>query len=369
MRVCRITRLSGFAVLVLAIVNLAPTAATPDQAITRYQALANEGVLDSTYADILITIGRSLTAVSGRFSNMAVNSAPRPGTLTILVAPVTLDGLSPDPALQAGNFSSLPGTNLIFVDKNYLDQLRAAATIYARQRDVKIRDIAQVIMLDGPEIAAAQYLGNGADWRSRGDRLADGLFDGAVAFLLAHEMGHLILNHPLPLRFQVHSSVPTLCGEFRGPQSTKCRKLEVEADVFATGLITKVILQPPFRPILHYDIGTHFLMEMELARMTDKLAAALEPDQIAVLPPSEQARLKTGTTQRLRARPGSADFKKILLVRSTHPAWAFRLFNVLESIAHVPNSIYYNDLPDPGDRTVLTMLLDKVCPQETADHP
>lgn len=268
-----------------------------------------------------------------------------------------------------GTLRALPEQRIILADARYLAQIKAASEIYlnsVRQQDqsVKTYDALVLAMVEGPDQAVRSRLGERADWRVGTNEL----FEGAVAFLVAHEMGHVAaglestpagpLRLPRGLKAQDRDR-SWACASLVGNEVNDRRAEEAEADAFAADLLGKIPHPASAPRRLRFEHGTLFLQNAELG----KVVAAL-----AVLSPRGQNLMRIAGVW---LNPEVLDAMRDTLGRDagmiqtafppSHPAQVERLMDVAAQFSTNPMSAYYGETDNAAERGVWSLLIQNVC--------
>ena len=266
-----------------------------------------------------------------------------------------------------GTFLAFPPQRLILGDAQYLAEVKAAADIYwhavsLRDGSVKTYDALLIAKVEGPDNAVHSRLGPYADWRAGSNELAD----GAIAFLLAHEMGHLAIGiDPKledPIRLPHGLTGPDrdrfwACANLVGPQVAGTREQEAEADAYAARLLARLPAATSPRR-LRYEHGTLFLRNAEIGMVVAGLVTTWPRGQMlldrAALPIDRDAVRAYGAT--LERDAGMIE----TVFPSSHPAQVNRMFGVYEVFANTPQSAYYGD-SDQHDAQMWQVLIQLMC--------
>ena len=180
-----------------------------------------------------------LAAQARQWPRSHVNGPYDPGALNVYLIDTAAGANLPD------NVGRLRATLMILVDADYLAQVKAAADLSwastsRAERLVSHFDALAATQVEGPDAAMRSRLGSGADWR----RGTNELFDGAAAFLIAHEMAHVLAGLDSALEGPVRRP-PGLqgrdadrfwaCSNLVGEKITGTRQQEADADQYAAG--------------------------------------------------------------------------------------------------------------------------------------
>jgi hypothetical protein len=256
-----------------------------------------------------------------------------------------------------------PKQRVIVADARYVAELKAAAEIYFelvdRDRSLKMGDTLIAALTEGPDRAVRSRLGSNFDWRED----TNSFFDGALAFLLAHEMGHVELTlapeeRVRPPRLEGRDRDRAwACESLVGDYVNRRRREEVEADAYAMRLIGAI--PHPKRKGLRYEHGTMYLHTAQLGVVTATLAA-LSPgaNQLALaagvgVSPSASRAMSEGLSREVgmiqTAFPAS------------HPSQVDRMFEIVRAFSRNPASICCDNLDDADNRSTWDMLVRRNC--------
>jgi hypothetical protein len=184
-------------------------AAAQDRAGRIAQKLESAGVLDSYFPDVVYEVASTLAqAAPGRWQGVQVNQRPRAGWLHIymidagrlppgnLLADEGVDGLTTSD-LEAGAAAD-EASDTIFVNTAAWKRLAAATVI--TQFKAKTGLIAALALVDAAKPDKVSKLWAPATLSQNSPKMKNvgRLLRGALAFVLAHEMGHLLIGRAKP---------------------------------------------------------------------------------------------------------------------------------------------------------------------------
>ncbi len=311
-------------------------------------------------------IARVLAARAGASVRAQVNGPYDAGAVNIYL--VDTQKAAPDLSGRLrGTLLAFPPQRLILADAAYLAEVKAGADIYwnsVRRRDgaVKTYDALLIALVEGPDNAVRSRLGPDADWRRGSNELAD----GAIAFLLAHEMGHLALG--IDPALEGWTARPRglagadrdrfwACANLVGANVAGTREQEAEADQIAARLLAGLPAATPPRR-LRYEHGTLFLRNAEIGKVVATLVTLSPRGQMlldrAALPMNRDAIRALGA--RLDRDAGMIE----TVFPPSHPAQVDRMFGVYEVFAETPQSAYYGD-SDQHDAQMWRLLIQLMC--------
>ena len=280
------------AVIALVCLHGAPAAAQ-DRAGRIAQKLESAGVLDSYFPDVVQEVAYTLVlAAHGRWREVQVNQQPRAGWLHIylidarrlpadnLLAGEEVEGFT-KPRLDAGAIADEDSAS-IFLNTAMWKRL-AAATLMT-QTKLQPDLTSALALIDAVGLDKVKKFWTPATWLQKSPAIqnAGNFMRGALAFVLAHEMGHLLIggakgsDEPDQLRLsrmtkrqqdEARACPALLLKGFREKQ-----KHEMAADMAAAALLgeqCRIGRDGKLRHLI-YMLGTGWYL---LASMNDKLLA------------------------------------------------------------------------------------------------
>jgi len=319
--------------------------------------LRARGMLDATLQQQVRDVLAVLVASAGQWPRGEVNGDHDPRALNVYL-------VKGDVGLR-GTLRAFPQQRIVLADAGYVAEIKAATEMYTeslvrRDRSVKMADTLASAMVEGPDQAVRSRLGPAADWRED----TNGLFDGAVAFLLAHEMGHIHLgiaaNSPGRPRLGLTGrdrDRAWACGTLVGEDVNRRREEERQADAYAVRLLGAI--RHPSRAGLRYEYGTMFLQVAELGKVAAALAA-LSPNA------DQQARaagfgVSPATRQAMAVTLGRTTGMVERAFPDSHPAQVQRLFDVVDAFSRIPMSECCRDLDTANHRSMWGMIVQATC--------
>lgn len=251
--------------------------------------LERAGVIDAYFPEIAFDVASGLAqAVPGQWRGVVVNSAHRAGWLNIylidaqrmpedgLLADEGIENLTPG-NLRAGAVAD-EGTGTIFLNTATWKRLTAATMM--TQTKVQPDLTAALASVDAIGLDAARKFWNPAALSvdTPANQRTGWLVRGALAFVLAHEMGHLRIGQskseePDKLRLNLtprQQDERRACPELVEIESRQRKKQEQAADLAGAGLLgqqCRIGVDGELRHLI-YMLGTTWYF---LASMSDKL--------------------------------------------------------------------------------------------------
>lgn len=331
-------------------------------------------LVDDTLRAQVSDVVSVLVARSGRWSRGQVNGRYDSQGLNVYLLDVTAPGAKSAPDAVAGlrgTLQALPAQRMVLVDARYLAEIKVATQLYmhslGRDRSVKAADVLVAATIEGPDEALGSRLGNEADWRGGTNEI----FDGAVAFLVAHEMGHLAagvapastgrISIPQGLRGRDRDRF-WACSSLVGDAVNSRRREEAQADAFAAELLGSIPHLSARR--LRYEHGTMFLHGAELGKVAAALAALTSDDSLARAPGFS---VNPATVRAMAGTLGRGTGLVQTAFPEAHPAQAERLLDIADGLARNPRSTYYGDSDGALYRSMLSLIVRRACaPIESA---
>lgn len=258
--------------------------------LARLQAL---GVLDSwMQREVLAAAMPLVQASGGRFSGVQVNDFPRPGWLSIYLvdsARMPDDAAIADGGVALGREQLSAGawthgeSGTILLDTAYWKRLTAATLMTQRKSPAPLPQALATVDARGLSAVRPWWDEAGLMQDTPENRGTGMLIRGAVAYALAHEMGHVgqassradgagLPSHAPPRSDPRLRDRAGACDEFRRPEDEAQRNAEREADRHAARLIGQLCRVPGDGPIRHQTtaLGASWFMTAALA---DKVIA------------------------------------------------------------------------------------------------
>ena len=317
-----------------------------------------------------------LAAQARQWPRSHVNGPYDPGALNVYLIDTAAGANLPDNVgrLRAtlgrlrGTLLALPRQRMILVDADYLAQVKAAADLSwastsRAERLVSHFDALAATQVEGPDAAMRSRLGSGADWR----RGTNELFDGAVAFLIAHEMAHVLAGLDSALEGPVRRP-PGLqgrdadrfwaCSNLVGEKITGTRQQEADADQYAALLLATIPHpSPPKR--LRFELGALFLLNAELGKAVLTIMS-LNPNAPAL---AARAGLKLNDTlvRAMAQTLGRGDGFIQTVFPDSHPARVDRLLDVAGIFARTPASTWYGDQDQASNQQLWQLMIQAMC--------
>lgn len=268
-----------------------PAAAAQDRAGSIAQKLERAGVIDNYFPDAAQYVANTLVqAAPGRWQGVQVNQAPRDGWLHIylidarrlpddnILADEGVDNFT-GPELAAGGTSDEDSAS-IFLNTAMWKRLAAATVMKESGLQSDLMSALAIVDSVGLERVHKFWEPATLSEKSPDIRTARWLLRGALAFVLAHEMGHLMIGHAKPSDEASQRRLSQMtkrqadesraCPELLPSESRQRQKHEHDADMAAVTLLGRQCQIGNDGKQRHaiYMIGTSWYF---LASMSDKL--------------------------------------------------------------------------------------------------
>lgn len=351
-----------------------------DKGTTIFEVLKHRGFLDDYMIEAVDEVAASLVGAAGRWSGHGINRPYVDGAINIYLVDSgrlpesnVLEGFDVELARFSlrGNALAHEETGILFVDTALLKSLVTAAQLFANSdvdtavavAAIKARGIDAFRELWDPErnpaLETAEYT----------DRWAM-LGAGALAFILAHEMGHIHLGtdnetrRRAPIRFKDKEDKDKhwVCSDLIDEKYRRQQLIERQADDFAVSLLREVLFPPGVltRPLLRYEIGARWYIVYSLSEQLIDAIYATESHNVR-----SGMRLMLGSEiydELVRAKPSSGKGSIHVFFPKSHPANIRRASESLGRLNDSPYSLYHGDPPGTEkDIAMFEMLLNMEC--------
>ncbi len=345
-----------------------------------YRVLQEDGLLEDYMVEEVSEIAGTLIDAAGRWPGYHINRPYAPGLINIYLVDSSrlpeanvLEGQGVNIASYnlRGNAMAHEETGILFVDTALLKSLVATAKLFGELNvdtpvavgSIKARGINAFRQLWDP--ALNQTLKT-AEYTDRWAMLAS----GALAFILAHEMGHIYLGESDNSRRRTHmrfkdkadKDLHWACWDLVDERYRNQQRIEQKADDFAVTLLSKVLFPPGVltKPLLRYELGAHWYIVYNLAgQFIETLYASKSQNVLASM------RLLLGPEiygELIAARPSSGKGSIHIFFPKSHPANIRRASVSLARLGQSPYSLYHNEPSSTSqDIAMFEMVLSMEC--------
>jgi len=253
----RVARLRCWLTAVL-ICAWAPAAAAQDRAGAIAEKLDRAGVIDNYFPQVALEVASTLAqAAPGRWQGVQVNERPRPGWLHIYLVDaqrLPADSLLADQGIENFTADDLKGgaaadedSASIFLNTAMWKRLTAATVLKTTKLQSDLTAALAAVDALGPDLVQKLNDPTLLSSNAAGMQSARNLMRGALAFVLAHEMGHLLIGRAKPSDEASQRRLSTAtkrqldesraCPELLPRESREDQKIEYAADMAAVGLL------------------------------------------------------------------------------------------------------------------------------------
>lgn len=321
------------------------------------QLLRRHHQLNDALAGQVAAVANTLVRASGRWPRAQVNGPYDPRAVNVYLVNLGRSGSgSAKISGLGGTLQALPAHGIILADADYLSDIKAATDVYMIRKRTKAGDLYTLAILEGADALERSYLGSRADWRQG----RNSVFDGAIAFLLSHEMGHLVAGiHAQAQVIEIpphnhEQAVRRACATILGDRNQVRLNDERQADEYAISLVGS-IKRPSGR--LRYEFGTVVLGLGEM-RKTATAMAALSPSVEALAGPTG---ISPTMINKMRYRLGQGGETFAAVFPSSHPASVTRLLYAVLRLSQNPDSAFYGDRDPRNHLQMWGMLTRRMC--------
>lgn len=346
-----------------------------------YQVLEERGLLEDYMTGEVSEIAGSLVEAAGHWPGFRINSPYAPGLINIYLidsARLPEANLFKEQGVDLASYSLRDNamaheeTGIIFVDTLLLKSLVATGQLIG-EPNVDMTVAVGSIKAHGidafrklwdpalnPALKAAEYTDQWVMFAS-----------GALAFILAHEMGHIYLGESddalrrIPMRFRdkADKDLHWACMDLVDKKYSSQQSIEQQADDFAVTLLSKILFPQGVleKPMLRYDLGARLYIVYSLAGQFIEILYATESRNILAM-----MRLSLGSElyeELISARkPSSGKGSIHIFFPKSHPANIRRASVSLSRLNQSPYSPFYNDPSSTSqDIAIMEMLLSIEC--------
>lgn len=357
----------------------ASAAATQDL----YREFQSAGLLENYRAQTIGQVLKDIVNVSDPWSRGAINAPAGARQLTVLIInterPVP-DTLTPYAKLRLARLrngaAAEPDGDYVLLDAAELRKWSVATTL-GQQDHNSISAVAATIAFDLDKLAplwdprqnpVLELDSNGVD--------AAELFQGAVAFAIAHESHHLGQSEPSmsytdvpPVLEGRAAELAWACPDLVHPRINELRRKEADADRHATEILAQIRMQPPGDARLQYEFGTYWLGLYMLGRTLVGIGARSDDEQVKIL---IQSKLDPEIAAQISIR-----FRQDVALNSlvsqvfhkSHPSDVDRMLNVTSALRATPHSAYRGDADrEPAMERFLWELIKALTCEEARRH-
>jgi hypothetical protein len=370
----------AFSILIFLLVPVKNAeAASTDSGSGIYQVLRNNNLLDNYMVDAVGEIAGTIVTAAGRWPGFRINQPYSDSIINIYL--IDSERLPEANILEQygvklakyslrGNALAHEETNILFVDTVLLKSLVTAAQLFANQNidtmnavaAIRAYGIGNYRQLWDPKInSVLDTAGYTDNWAM--------LASGALAFILAHEIGHIALGAKnvekrrswMKFKGKEDRDKRWACSDLVEEKYRHQQQIEQEADNYAVSLLSKVLFPPGVlvKPLLRYELGARWYIVYSLAsQMVETLFA------------TESKNIHTG----LRLQFGAEIYNKLIAEKNTtgrgsikvffpksHPANIRRASVSLKRLAQSPYSLYQGGSSTDQKIMIFEMFLDMEC--------
>lgn len=355
-----------------------PKPVNPGPAI--YTLLLEHNVMENYMLDNVAEIVGNIVQAAGRWSGYRINSPYVDDLINIYL--IDSNRLPEKNILEKydielakfnlqGNAMAHEATGTLFIDTLLLKSIVTASQLtssadfdtIAAVGIIKARGINAFRRLWDPAINTALEESEYTDpWAI--------LASGSVAFILAHEMGHIALGSQdiskrrklVKFKNKEDKDKHWVCSDLVDEKYRQQQAIEQEADDFAVSLLSKIYFPPGAldKQLLHYELGAQWYLIYNLSEQMIETLYATESQNIHAA-----MRLQLGPEiyQELKvARPNFGGGSVKVFFPKTHPANIRRASQSLAQLAQSPYSLYYGAEPASNqDIAMFEMFVDMEC--------
>lgn len=324
-----------------------------------YTLLQEHNVLENYLQEEVGELTGTVIQAAGKWPGYRINSAYADGLINIyLVDSARLPeanilakfGVELTRSSIQGNALAHEATKTLFVDTVLLKSLITAAHLVAYS---DYETIAAVGLLKARGIDAFRDIWNPqinpglktAAYTEQWVLMAS----GALAFILAHELGHIALGEQnvnkrrTPLRFKSREDKDKhwTCAELIDERYRLQQSIEKEADDFAVSVLSKILFPPGVleKPLLRYELGAHWYI---IYSMSEQMIEALYATESKNIHAALRLQLGDEIYNELKAKRSNTRQGSIkVFFPKTHPANIRRASHSLKQMAQSPYSLYY----------------------------
>jgi len=349
-----------------------------------WQELESRGLVDPYMAGVAQEVAGKLVQASGQWPSYQVNGRYDPAGLNIYLIDagrmqgdeirisdkivLTREGL-------VGNPQTFEEARVILVDTRLLKEFLAATLLVLGGQHEMLQAVGEIKLrgLEGmrslwdparnPTLASRRPLDQ---WLI--------FYRGALAFILAHEMGHVSMGQPLSQQVSRRPLPRTLskedrknlkvCPELLAPNYRDQQQVEARADDYAVQLLGKVLFPPGVtdQPRLWYELGAQWLV---LYRINSELVRTLYATNSKNIRAMLRLQLGPALYDALQGQKKDQDAEADSFIAqafpATHPASYRRLSQALGGLAKSPYSLYYGQPVDDSEATMLDAVIQRQC--------
>ena len=345
-----------------------------------YQTLRDRGLLEDYLNDAVGEIAGTLVEASGHWPGYRLNGPYASGQVNIyLVDSSRLPeanvleeyGIDLAPYSIRGNAMAHEETGILFVDTGLLKSLLVAAVLFGESGvdtpmavgAIRARGIGAFRQIWDPSVNPALESAGYADrWVM--------LSSGALAFILAHEMGHIYLGgtdvsqRRKPMRFEdkADKDLHWACSDLVDDRYRAHQRIEQDADDFAVEILSKIQFPDGVltRPLLRYELGARWYIVYSLSDQMVETLYATESQN--VLSAMRQLLGAEVYEELIAARPSSGKGSIHVFFPKSHPANIRRASVSLGKLDQSPYSLYHDEPSSTSaDIALFEMVLSMEC--------
>jgi hypothetical protein len=345
-----------------------------------YRALAVSGALDPYMKDLIEEVLGHLVGAAYEWPGYQVNGPFRHGWVNVYS--IDAERL-PEPRLEISGVKdinlrkeNLRGSGFtdeesgtIFIDSGMLKQYLASVMNKLETGAPLVRAVAEVQAQGRDSLG---YLWDPAINPSLNARLPAAawlnLYRGMIAFVLAHEMGHIHTGkqpasadeEKVTVRNAHEKDLQWACSDMLSPKTRAMQQIEMEADQYAAGLISQVLFpEGALRvPLLWYELGAQMY-----------LVYSLSVDAINAVKDTQSNYFRKAMEIQLGAKLYAQLISQItgpqggfrVLYPARHPATVERVHLFLQTVAESPYSCHHAQPSNSPELLAMRMVLGPAC--------
>jgi hypothetical protein len=196
------------------------------------------------------------------------------------------------------------------------------------------------------------------------------MWRGAIAFVVAHEIGHVILGAPpqldvSDLQGRARQLAP-MCPSLTDPSVVARRRYEEKADALAfDGVVAGGPALGRAAAGVAGDLGIPTLFLLVLAADIVQIASVTQNRMLRTMLKmkiGDEAMARLIAANQSTQAPGTELVGRVY--SETHPSAAQRLLTLRNKLAELPGSVWYGQ-PDQGSQQLMIALAERACAEAT----